>query len=195
VTLLAAVIGALTIQAPTGAGPVPAPPSLIDNATLTVSRVHVAPGGALVLPRTMPPLLVVFLDEGEAQIAQGNENGRARHPSGSVTFVPKDGSYEAGNKGARPFDLLVVAIKTMRPAAPAAPATEAPPGITRTTLVDNGDVRVVRVRFAPGSREPVPHTPQRSVDRAAHAGGVRHAGRDGPADRTAGHGVREIPAA
>jgi len=32
-----------------------------------------------------------------------------------------------------------------------------PPGITRTPVLDNEAMRVVRVRFAPGAREPV-HT-------------------------------------
>src|SRR5262249_10819148 len=50
---------------------------------------------------------------------------------------------------------IAITIKPTRPPAPAAPPTEAPPGITRTTILDNADTRVVRVQFAPGSREPV----------------------------------------
>jgi quercetin dioxygenase-like cupin family protein len=51
--------------------------------------------------------------------------------------------------------MLAIAIKPDRPPAPSAPATEAPPGITRATLVDNADVRVVRVWFATDGREPI----------------------------------------
>jgi quercetin dioxygenase-like cupin family protein len=72
-----------------------------------------------------------------------------------VTFVPANTPHAVMNAGAQSFDLIAIALKPTRPAAPAAPPTEAPPGITRTTLIDNSDVRVVRVQLAPGSREPV----------------------------------------
>ena len=55
----------------------------------------------------------------------------------------------------RAMDRLAMRLLPNGPPAPAAPATEAPPGITRATLVDNEVVRVVRVRFAPGSAEPI----------------------------------------
>jgi quercetin dioxygenase-like cupin family protein len=61
------------------------------------------------------------------------------------------------NAGTAPFELMAIAIKPTRTPASAAPPSAAPPGITRTTLVDNADVRVVRVQFAPDGREPV-HT-------------------------------------
>jgi quercetin dioxygenase-like cupin family protein len=53
------------------------------------------------------------------------------------------------------LDLMAIGVLPTRPPAPASPPTEAPPGITRATLVDNADVRVVRVRFDPSAREPV----------------------------------------
>jgi len=50
--------------------------------------------------------------------------------------------------------VLLVAVKPTRTPAAAVRATEPPPGITRTTVLENDEVRVVRVRFAPGAREP-----------------------------------------
>jgi quercetin dioxygenase-like cupin family protein len=111
---------------------------LIDNATVRVTRQRLAPGARETIRATGAPLIVI-------------------PPKAGPTFVADGAEYAAVNDEAGPIDLLLVRIKPTRPAAPAAPATEAPPGITRTTLIDNADVRVVRVRFAPGSREPI-HT-------------------------------------
>ena len=78
--------------------------------------------------------------------------------AGLVRSSPTTREYAAANDEAAPFNLMTGRASNRRALpAPAAPPTDAPPGITRTTLIDNGDVRVVRVRFAPGGREPV-HT-------------------------------------
>ena len=61
----------------------------------------------------------------------------------------------AANPSPASVDLLAIAIKPDRRPSPAAPPTEAPPGISRATLIDNDEVRVVRVRFAPDASEPV----------------------------------------
>jgi quercetin dioxygenase-like cupin family protein len=111
---------------------------VLDNATVSVLRARLAPGARETIRANGAPLVVV-------------------HPKTGPTFVVDSGEYAAVNDEAGAIDLLLVLIKPNRPAAPAAPPTEAPPGITRTTLIDNADVRVVRVRFAPGSREPI-HT-------------------------------------
>ena len=87
----------------------------------------------------------------------GAEHSRAHRDAGTVWFIPANVPHAAVNAGAAPCEQVAITIKPTRTAAPAAPPTEAPPGISRTTVVDNADTRVVRVRFAPGSREPV-HT-------------------------------------
>jgi quercetin dioxygenase-like cupin family protein len=112
--------------------------AILDNATVAVRRQRLAPGAHETIVATGTSLLVV-------------------HPVSGPSFVAKGDGYTALNDGPAPLDLLLAAIKPNRASAPAAPPTEAPPGITRTTLIDNADVRVVRVRFAPGSGEPV-HT-------------------------------------
>ena len=114
------------------------PTSILDNATVAVLRRQLAPGAHETITANGTPLLVV-------------------HPVSGPAFVADGDDYAALNDGSAPVDLLLVAIKPNRAPAPAAPSTDAPPGIMRTTLIDNAEVRVVRVRFAPGSREPV-HT-------------------------------------
>jgi quercetin dioxygenase-like cupin family protein len=118
--------------------PQPSPTTLLDNATVAVVRRHLAAGAHETITAAGTPLLVV-------------------PPASNPSFVAAGNSYTARNDSAAPIDVLVVAIKQSRRPAAAAPPTAAPSGITRTTLIDNADVRVVRVTFAPGSREPV-HT-------------------------------------
>jgi len=131
--------------------------TVIENDTLSVTRVHMPPGtGGIISPRPAP-MLVVQVSAGQAQITQPGHDSRGPRVAGDVTYVGPDEGHEVENIGAAPFDQLHVAIKATRAPAPAAPATEAPPGITRTPLLDNEAMRVVRVRFAPGAREPV-HT-------------------------------------
>ena len=139
------------------AGPVPAKPPVLENATVSVDRHKVSPGGGVEFPASRTPQLVVYLSKGAAQTRLNGETGDVLQSAGAVTFVPKGQSYAVKNTGTSPFDVLTIWINPARPSATAAPPTEAPPGITRTTLLDNSDVRVVRVRFAPGSREPI-HT-------------------------------------
>jgi quercetin dioxygenase-like cupin family protein len=54
----------------------------------------------------------------------------------------------------------------------AAPATQSPAGITRETILDNDEARVVRVQFAPGGREPVHSHPSDLVTVQITAGRV-----------------------
>jgi quercetin dioxygenase-like cupin family protein len=131
----------LALPAARGAEPSPqagGPVAILDNAAVNVVRRRLAAAAHETIRANGGPLLIV-------------------HPSRGPAFVQNGGEYAALNDEPAPIDLLIVAIKPNRPAAPAAPPTEAPPGITRVTLIDNADVRVVRVTFAPGSREPV-HT-------------------------------------
>jgi quercetin dioxygenase-like cupin family protein len=108
------------------------------------------------LPRSAP-MLVVQVSRGVAEITQRGENSRGPRGAGDVTYVPADDGHRVENIGATTFDQLQIALKPTRAPAPTAPVTEAPPGITRTPVLDNEAMRVVRVQFAAGAREPV-HT-------------------------------------
>src|SRR5262249_23240624 len=130
--------------------------SVLDNATVAVTRVHFDPGSREDTHTHPFPLLIVQLTNGEATIVD-REMLRVGHRPGEVWFIPAGTPHAASNRSNAPIDMLAVAIKTDRPPAPAAPPTDAPEGIVRATLVDNADVRVVRVRFSPGAREPL-HT-------------------------------------
>jgi quercetin dioxygenase-like cupin family protein len=136
------------------AGLAPERTSQLDNATVAVTRVHFQPG-AREQDHTHPfPLLLVQLSSAQTTVKE-REMLRVGDRVGEVWFIPPDTPHAVSNRTAGDLAVLAIALKPDRPAAPAAPPTEAPPGISRATLVDNADVRVVRVRFTPGSREPV----------------------------------------
>jgi quercetin dioxygenase-like cupin family protein len=131
--------------------------SVENNATANIYRLHMPPGTAHILSATAPAHVVVQITPGDVQIDQVGENSRGPLEAGAVSYVAAGQGHHAVNIGTTAFDRLGIAIKPTRPPAESAPATEAPPGITRITLIDNDDVRVVRVTFAPTGREPV-HT-------------------------------------
>lgn len=153
---LAALAGLAALQNPANPPPMAPLAPVVDNRTVHVDRTRLAPGGGLILPFDRAPLLVIALGDGDIAISQDAIEDRSLRSTGSIAFVAKGDSLIA-NDGPVSAEILIVEIRAGRPPAPAAPPTEAPPGITRTTLIDNADVRVVRVRFAPGSAEPV-HT-------------------------------------
>lgn len=154
--MLAAAVAALTIvQAAVPVAPARTP--VLDNATVTVTRLRFAPGTGESVHTHAFPLLIVQLTPGVVDLTVDDMRARGPRETGVVTFVPANVPHAAVNAGSTSFDLIAVAVKPARPPAPAAPPTDAPPGITRTTLLDNADVRVVRVQFEPGGREPV-HT-------------------------------------
>jgi quercetin dioxygenase-like cupin family protein len=129
---------------------------LIDNPTVTVTRLHFAVGAAEERHTHAFPLLIVQLVDGNVTVKQGDLI-KVSDRAGEVFFVPAKAPHAASNNGRKAMDLIAVAIKPTRKKAPVAPATAAPPGITRTTLLDNDVVRVVLVKFAPEGREPL-HT-------------------------------------
>ena len=100
--------------------------------------------------------MIIALGGGNIAVSQDAVDDRSLRSTGAAAFVAK-GDALIANDGPVTAEILIVEIRAGRPPAPAAPPTEAPPGITRTTMIDNADVRLVRVRFAPGSAEPV-HT-------------------------------------
>lgn len=130
---------------------------LLDNATVLVARLQMAPGARETIHTHPFSAVVMQLDAGDVDMTIGGDHTRARREPGFIWFIPKETPHAAVNVGAGAFDVVTVAIKPTRTPAPAAPATDAPPGITRTTVLDNAETRVVRVQFAPGGREPV-HT-------------------------------------
>jgi quercetin dioxygenase-like cupin family protein len=130
--------GLIVAAAPLADQPETRSGTVLDNPTVLVMRQHLLPGERRTVRAVTTPLLVV-------------------EPGHDPLYLAKGGERVIDNEGGEPADVLIVAVKPTRPPAPAAPPTEAPAGITRTTLMDEAEVRVVRVRFAPGSREPV-HT-------------------------------------
>lgn len=120
------------------AQPAIASATVLDNPTVLVVRQPLAPGERGTVSAAIQPLLVI-------------------EPAHDPVYLAKGTERVVANDSRDPASVLIVVVKPTRPPAPAAPPTEAPAGITRTTLIDNAEVRVVRVRFAPGSREPV-HT-------------------------------------
>jgi quercetin dioxygenase-like cupin family protein len=143
---------ALQANAPTGIDRT----QLVDNATVTVTRLHFAPGAAEERHTHAFPLLIVQLTDGAMTVKQG-DLVKVSDRAGEVFFVPAEAPHAASTNARKAMDLIAVAIKPARPRAPAAPATTAPMGVTRTTILDNDVVRVVLVKFAPDGREPM-HT-------------------------------------
>jgi quercetin dioxygenase-like cupin family protein len=128
--------------------------ALLNNATLGVARLTVPPTTSELVTATAPSTLVVQVTAGDVEITQLDDDSRGPREPGAFNFVPSGIGHMGRNIGSAPYDVLLVAIKPTRTPAAAVPATEAPPGITRTTVLENDEVRVVRVRFAPGAREP-----------------------------------------
>jgi len=130
---------------------------IVDNATALVARLRYQSGKGETSHTHPFSAVVVQLTAGEVDMTLGADRSRARREPGTVWFVPANMPHMAVNTGTAPWEQIAITIKPTRAAAPAAPPTDAPPGITRTTLIDNADARVVRVQFAAGSREPM-HT-------------------------------------
>jgi quercetin dioxygenase-like cupin family protein len=164
---------ALTLAVATQAAPRPAPArtTVLDNATVTVTRLRFAAGSGETMHTHAFPLVLVQLTAGDlVDLAVRDEPVRGPRVAGLVTFVPAGSEHAVVNDGTTPFEMMAVALKTTRRPAPAALPTDAPPGITRTTLVDNADVRVVRVELTPGSREPLHTHPNDLVTVQVNAG-------------------------
>lgn len=158
-----AIVGALWSIAPFAAQenvqPVALGPertSVLDNGTVAVTRLRFARTAREAVHTHPFPMLIVLVTPGQVSVAD-REMLRVGSRAGEVWFIPANTPHAAANQSTGQVEMLMVAIKTDRPPAPAAPPTQAPEGITRSTLLDNADVRVVRVRFAPDSREPL-HT-------------------------------------
>lgn len=131
--------------------------AVVDNATAVIAHLRMDPGSRETIHTHPFSAVVIQLTPGEIDMTIDKERERQTHDPGFVWFIPKEAPHAAINTGPNPVEFVTVGIKANRPASDAAPPTPSPPGITRETIVDNADARVVHVVFAPGSREPL-HT-------------------------------------
>jgi quercetin dioxygenase-like cupin family protein len=195
---------ALWTAAPGGAQPTVATPpgitrtQLLDNPTVMVARLKLDPGSREPVHTHPFSALVIQLTEGRVEMLLATEKTSTARETGYTWFIHREVSHAAANVGASPFEVVTVAIKPDRPRAPAGPATAARPGITRTSVLENDEARVTRVKFDPGARETV-HTHPFDLVLVALTGGrveVMVGSDRSVEDRPAGHVwflPREIP--
>jgi quercetin dioxygenase-like cupin family protein len=146
--------GAKIAEQANAADPVRTP--ILQNDTVAVTHLRFGPG-TREADHTHPfPLILVQTTAGSIAVQEQNTTRRG-DKIGEVWYVPTDRSHAVTMlpNQQKAIEMLAIALLPNRPPAPAAPASEAPAGITRATLVDNEAVRIVRVRFAPGSAEPI----------------------------------------
>jgi quercetin dioxygenase-like cupin family protein len=129
--------------------------ALIDNETVMMARLRMAPGAAEDLHTHPFSAVVIQLDAGDVDMRLGETRSTSHRPAGFVEYIAREAPHAAANVGKTAFDVVTVAIKPDRKRGGEAPAQPAPAGITRSPLLDNADARVTRVEFAPGAREPV----------------------------------------
>jgi quercetin dioxygenase-like cupin family protein len=154
-TLVAATLAGVGLYQSGAAEPVRTP--VLQNTTVAVTHLRFAQGARETTHAHPFPLLLVQITPGEVEVQEQDASRRGKG-AGEVWFVPQDRPHSVTPRNANsPVDLIAIALLPTRVPAPAAPPTDAPPGISRSTLVDNNDVRVVRVRFDTTGREPV-HT-------------------------------------
>jgi quercetin dioxygenase-like cupin family protein len=130
---------------------------VLDNQTLGVVRLQLAPG-ARETPHTHPyPMLVIVLTRSEMEMQNGGKQTKAVRKPGDVEFVAAGVSHAAANVGSMPLDALVVAIKPDRVRGGTVVPNQPLPGSSRTVLLDNSEAVVTRLEFEPEVREAV-HT-------------------------------------
>jgi quercetin dioxygenase-like cupin family protein len=162
VTTRAAVLAAaLAAAAPEAGAQTPVMPAgitraqLIDNATVMIARLGFAPGAREEVHTHPFPAIVIQLGAADVDMRLGPGHTIGTRAHGYVEFIDRDLPHAARNAGTAAFDVVTVAIKADRKPGGDQPAAAAPPGITRTPMLDNAEARVTRVAFAPGAREPV----------------------------------------
>ena len=181
---------AVTAQTPAGISRT----QLVDNATVMCARLSYS-AGAAETPHTHPfAAIVIQLTAGEVDLTIGDEHTRAHREAGFAWYIPREMPHALVNAGPNQFEQITIAIKPDRSPAAAGPATAAPPGITRTTLLDNADARVVRVEFQPAAREPVHEHPSDLVTVQLTAGRLEMTvGSDTQTERLAPGEVKFLP--
>jgi len=131
--------------------------AVLENATALVAHLTMAPGSRETVHTHPFSAVVIQLTAGTIDMTLGAERSQAAHQPGFVWWIPKDTPHAAVNAGPDAIEFVTIGIKPERVRAASAPPTPPPNGITRATIVDNDDVRVARVTFSPGAREPI-HT-------------------------------------
>ena len=172
--------------------------ALIENETVMMARLRMAPGAKEDVHTHPFSAVVVQLDAGDVDMRLGDAHATSRRPVGFVDFIPRDVPHAAANAGHIAFDLVTIALKPERRPGGEAPAAAVPAGITRTAVLDNGEARVTRVEFAPAAREPVHSHPFDLVVVALTAGRIelQLGGRAETKDYAAGEPMflpRDIP--
>jgi quercetin dioxygenase-like cupin family protein len=152
--LLLAMAGVSVAQEP-GKGTTVTP--VLDNSTVSVSRVTLAPGAREQTHTHPHPILLVVLSRSDVEMHHGSAHTKGPRAAGDVEFVGAGVPHARANVGAAPLDELVLALKPDRPHGGTTPPPQPLPGVTRTLLLDNSDVTVTRLDFEAGAREPV-HT-------------------------------------
>ncbi len=128
---------------------------LLDNPTVMIARLGMAPGARETMHTHPFSALVVQLNPGDVEMRVGTRRETARRETGHVEFIAAEMPHAAANTGAAPFDVITIALKPDRTPGGNQPASDAPKGITRRPVLDNAQARVTHVTFAPASREPV----------------------------------------
>jgi quercetin dioxygenase-like cupin family protein len=130
---------------------------LLNNATVLVARLRMAPGAREDVHTHPFSAVVVQIDAGDVDMRLGDARSTTRRGNGFIEFIPTDVPHAAANVGQEPFEVVTIAMKSDRRPGGDAPASTAPPGIIRQPLLENPETRVAHVTFAPSAREPV-HT-------------------------------------
>jgi quercetin dioxygenase-like cupin family protein len=130
--------------------------TVLDNATVGVAKLLLAPG-AREQPHTHPyPLLIVITSRGDLEITNGGAHKKGPRIPGDIEFVAAGTSHAGANVGALPLHALALALKPSRAHGDPTPQ-QLVPGVTRTALLDNAEARVTRLEFEEDAREPL-HT-------------------------------------
>jgi quercetin dioxygenase-like cupin family protein len=130
---------------------------LVNNPTVLVARLRMAPGAQEEVHTHPFSAVVVQIGEGDVDMRLGDGRATTRRAHGSVEFIPREMPHAAANVGQESFDVVTIAIKADRRPGRDARAAATPPGISRAQLLENTETRVAHVTFAPSAREPV-HT-------------------------------------
>jgi quercetin dioxygenase-like cupin family protein len=128
---------------------------LLDNASVMVARLNMAPGARETVHTHPFSAVVIQLTTGEVEMRVGTRRETAQRGQEHIEFIAAEIPHAAANVGKAPFDVITIALKPDRVRGGTQPSAEAPPGIDRKQLLDNNDARATRVVFEPGAREPV----------------------------------------
>lgn len=129
--------------------------ALLENATVMMARLTMAPGAQEEVHTHPFAALVVQIGDGQVDMRVNDTHTHGTRAHGFVEYIPREAPHAAGNAGAAAFDVVTIAIKPDRARGGQQPASAAPAGITRAPVLDNADARVTRVGFAAGAREPI----------------------------------------